>query len=279
MTTKMTRKEIAEQCSVCLNRKMDDEKGLLCGLTGEYGDFDERCRHFRADEREIEVKKCLNREYNFKAAVYILGLILVAMWIFPIFYLRDLSASFTWTIFILCITGTIAAVLALVRVFTIRRQRTEKPLTQQAIADAVRKEGFYPRQNGNWIKFKIQGYGYDIYYDGAKFSLSISFALSGEEDMDAMNEAAAFAMYDNFMIKILILEDQDGFPHIHFSVNSLMSSCQDLDRFFPDYLQIIHESVGRHRDRYYHIIEAKRHAEKDQAGGTGIPAPPSAAVS
>ena len=29
---------------------------------------------------------------------------------------------------------------------------------------------------------------------------------------------------------------------------------------------MIHESVGRHRDRYYHIIEAKRHAEKEQTG-------------
>ena len=36
----MTRKETVEYCSLSRNRKMDEGKGLVCGLTNEYADFE-----------------------------------------------------------------------------------------------------------------------------------------------------------------------------------------------------------------------------------------------
>jgi len=50
----MTREERLELCQVCTNRKMDWNKGLLCGLTGEMAAFEETCESFNQDEQEAE---------------------------------------------------------------------------------------------------------------------------------------------------------------------------------------------------------------------------------
>lgn len=269
---RMTRKEMVKYCSLCLNRKMDEERGLVCGLTGEYGDFDGLCGNFRADEREIEVERCLNKEYKFKTAAAVLGLIVFIIWIAPIFFMREWPFALKWTILALCIAGTIAAFLSLARVLMIKRSESERKLTMQDVADAVRKEGYFPqKQDGNWIMFKIQGYKYLVYYDSARFMIYTRFVLTGEEDMAVMKEAAISVMDNNFMAKILLLEDEDKSNVIQFSVGSLVSSQPDFDRFFPHYLQMLNEAMEKHYKVYRRIIKEK-HTETLQADRAGFPA-------
>ncbi len=55
----MIREEHLEYCSVCLHRKMDMKKGLLCGLTQEYADFDTSCEQY---EQEHIVLKSGSKE-------------------------------------------------------------------------------------------------------------------------------------------------------------------------------------------------------------------------
>ncbi len=43
-------------CQVCKHRKMDLQKGLLCGLTNEFADFDDECPTFDKDMQEAEVR-------------------------------------------------------------------------------------------------------------------------------------------------------------------------------------------------------------------------------
>ena len=46
----MTREEQLVFCKQCINRKMDMQSGLLCGLTNEKADFEESCDDFVKDE-------------------------------------------------------------------------------------------------------------------------------------------------------------------------------------------------------------------------------------
>ena len=48
----MTLKERLEFCSVCEKRKMDFKTGLVCFLTNEKPDFEEKCQSFIKDEEE-----------------------------------------------------------------------------------------------------------------------------------------------------------------------------------------------------------------------------------
>lgn len=46
----MTRQEQLIFCKKCINRKMDTQQGLLCGLTGNKANFTNECPDFKRDE-------------------------------------------------------------------------------------------------------------------------------------------------------------------------------------------------------------------------------------
>ncbi len=48
----MTRKEHLKFCSICHNRKMNFEQGLLCQLTDKKADFEGDCADFKKDNEE-----------------------------------------------------------------------------------------------------------------------------------------------------------------------------------------------------------------------------------
>jgi hypothetical protein len=53
----MTREQHLSYCKICLNRKMDLKKGLVCNLTNEIADFQETCENFKEDpikKKELE---------------------------------------------------------------------------------------------------------------------------------------------------------------------------------------------------------------------------------
>lgn len=58
----MDREEQIKICQQCKNRKMDFSKGLLCGLTDEFGDFETQCPQFNEDETS-GLKHTTNQAY------------------------------------------------------------------------------------------------------------------------------------------------------------------------------------------------------------------------
>ena len=56
----MTREERLKYCSICKNREMNIQRGMLCGLSHEYASFESACSDFNADDAAI--KKQLERE-------------------------------------------------------------------------------------------------------------------------------------------------------------------------------------------------------------------------
>jgi len=50
----MKRKEQLKFCRICIHRKLDLKKGLICQLTNSHPDFDERCENFKEDQQEKE---------------------------------------------------------------------------------------------------------------------------------------------------------------------------------------------------------------------------------
>ena len=59
----MNREEQLKFCKVCVNRKMDISRGLLCGLTNEKADFEESCPDYKED---VEAKN-----QTFEAGQYV----------------------------------------------------------------------------------------------------------------------------------------------------------------------------------------------------------------
>ncbi|MGK0325942.1 MAG: hypothetical protein ACJA2M_002516 [Polaribacter sp.] len=52
----MTLEERLDFCKICENRKIDLKVGLICSLTNEKPEFDNKCEFFIKDEKEAERK-------------------------------------------------------------------------------------------------------------------------------------------------------------------------------------------------------------------------------
>ncbi len=62
----MKREEHLEYCKICLNRKVDFHKGMICSLTNEIANFDPTCKDFKEDPIELEkrTKQKVQTEFN-----------------------------------------------------------------------------------------------------------------------------------------------------------------------------------------------------------------------
>ena len=49
----MTREEKSKYCSVCKNRKLDLDRGIICSLTGDIAMFDNECENLVVDQEEV----------------------------------------------------------------------------------------------------------------------------------------------------------------------------------------------------------------------------------
>ena len=61
-TATLTEKKRKEQCITCLNRKQSLKDGLRCGLTENKPDYNTNCDNFKADEKEVERRKQLDKD-------------------------------------------------------------------------------------------------------------------------------------------------------------------------------------------------------------------------
>ena len=52
----MTRKEQLKFCKVCINSKMNREKGLICKLTDAQAKFEIECKDFKSDTINVEIE-------------------------------------------------------------------------------------------------------------------------------------------------------------------------------------------------------------------------------
>lgn len=57
----MTREEHLKFCSICKKRQMDIQRGVVCSLTNEYADFEEKCIDFEVDE-DAAVKELVKQQ-------------------------------------------------------------------------------------------------------------------------------------------------------------------------------------------------------------------------
>lgn len=48
----MTREERVKICETCKHCQKDIERGILCGLTNEYADFDDKCHLYEPSEKQ-----------------------------------------------------------------------------------------------------------------------------------------------------------------------------------------------------------------------------------
>ena len=148
---------------------------------------------------------------------------------------------------------------------------SDKPAEPNAITLAdvemcIRKEGYVPQVEEDRVMFKIAGERYDVYYQDEKFTLVKRFGLSEDVDKNLLLKACAQAHDEIFMFRSYTHTFDTNTTVLCFEVETYVNSCFELERYFPQYLNVINHAIERQREIYQQLLEESKPQEDEKSG-------------
>lgn len=260
----MTRKEQLEYCTVCKNRKMDFKRGLVCSLTDDYADFDPVCENYAQDVVEKQ-SKSIENEVNKGGGL--IGILWLLIPIAAFFVFLSCLLIPTWSALVYIVLGLNVLAIAAIIVFNVlylkklyKKKDADSNLTIDKIMDYIRKEGYYPQKVDKSIVFKIQGEPFEVFYSHDGLFYLIRRYLLNKEDKPAAEKAAFATMASTRLIKIYTMIDDD-YNWLVFDICTYETSSSGFEHRFSHYMEILLESINRHR---YHFTKIAEESVKEE---------------
>lgn len=139
----------------------------------------------------------------------------------------------------------------------IQQEQTRK-VTQGDIEMCIRKEGYIPQVEDDMTFFKISGERFDVMYQDQKFTLAKRFGLSEDTDIDMLLKACSQTQDEIFMFRSYVHQYDNGQCMICFEVETYLDSVAELEKYFPQYLNVLLHAVERQREIYYQMKETEQ---------------------
>ena len=139
----------------------------------------------------------------------------------------------------------------------IQQEQTRK-VTQGDIEMCIRKEGYIPQVEDDMTFFKISGERFDVMYQDQKFTLGKKFGLSDDTDIDMLLRASSQTQDEIFMFRSYVHKYDNGQCMICFEVETYLDSVAELEKYFPQYLNVLLHAVERQREIYYQMKETEQ---------------------
>lgn len=134
-------------------------------------------------------------------------------------------------------------------------EQETQPVKLTDIELCIRKEGFVPIQENNYISFKVSGEEVNVFYDDEKLSLVRTYGLDNEVNIDVLSRACSMLHDSTFLIRSSIHKYDNNQMGLVFEVQTMISSPAQLDRYFGRYLNLLYHGIERHRDFYGKLLE------------------------
>ena len=136
----------------------------------------------------------------------------------------------------------------------VQQEQTRK-VTKGDIEMCIRKEGYIPQIEDDITFFKISGERFDVMYQDQKFTLGKRFGLSEDTDIDMLLRASSQTQDEIFMFRSYVHQYDNGQCMICFEVETYLDSVAELEKYFPQYLNVLLHAVERQREIYYQMKE------------------------
>lgn len=141
----------------------------------------------------------------------------------------------------------------------------DKPISPETIEMCIRKEGYVPQSEDDFISFKIAGERYEVYYQDEKFTLAKRFGLSEDTNRVLLMDASSQAQDEIFMFRSYVHTYDNGQSTLCFEVETYLSSTAELEKFFPQYLNVLLHAVDRQREIYFQMSETEKKKAEESA--------------
>lgn len=261
---------IYDYCQNCNHRKFDPQRGIVCGLTDDKGDFWYDCERFEPSETYIarkraekETQQTAKENSEGLKIGFVAGGILVYLWCLISQLWSD--DNFPATIWVLLAAGVTLAGAGAVYYFYCRSQLkkiTFGRLTRKKILNMLRVEGYVPHidEDGD-IQFKADGHRCYIQYQdqNPRFILRADWACQ-KERIALMRAFAEQVMREFVVVKVLVsdyIEERQS-AVISISVEALISYEAEMSERLSDFIRIIEAAR-------YRLSEMRQKYEAEQS--------------
>ena len=128
-------------------------------------------------------------------------------------------------------------------------------ITLADVEMCIRKEGYVPQVEEDRVMFKIAGERYDVFYQDDKFTLIKRFTLADDVNKELLLKACAQAHNEIFMFRSYTHTLENSTTLLCFEVETYVTSLAELEKFFPQYLNVINHAIVRQKEIYHQMIE------------------------
>ena len=222
----------------------------------------------------------LEKEYRKWSAVALCGAMTLLMSIVAIDIFLEFDFSKNMYVMSIVSTACLLAIISMswIRLLNCKLMRTDlfetpkptdkpvdaKPITLADVEMCIRKEGYIPQAEEDRVIFKIAGERYDVYYQDEKFTLVKRFVLSEDVDKDLHLKACAQAHDEIFMFRSYTHTYDANTTMLCFEVETYVNSLPELERYFPQYLNVINHAIERQREIYQQLLEESKPQQEDK---------------
>lgn len=141
-----------------------------------------------------------------------------------------------------------------------------RAITMDDVDMCIRKEGYIPQPYEDHIFFKVAGERYDVYYQDEKFTLTKRFGLNEEVNRDLLLKACSQAHDEIFMFRSYIHTYDADTTALCFDVETYVNSLSELERYFPQYMNVLNRAIGRQREIYNQMVDEINSQEEKKVG-------------
>ena len=143
----------------------------------------------------------------------------------------------------------------------------DNTITLDTLEMCIRKEGYVPQSEEGHVTFKIAGERYEVYYQEDKFTMVKKYVIGDGADKELLMKACSQAQDEIFMFRSYVHTCDNGQSVLCFEVETYLSSRFELEKYFPQYLNVLLHAVDRQREIYFQMKEAQ-HKKLDERTDT-----------
>ena len=133
----------------------------------------------------------------------------------------------------------------------------DRILSLEDIEYSIRKEGYIPfMQDDRLLTFKADGVEFRAFYEDDKFILITTYLVDDNDDVDLLLKSCSLAQGKVILFRSYLHECCSGQTGISFEIVQFVHSVNELERFFPELLNVLLYSIKTQREIYVSLCES-----------------------
>lgn len=141
----------------------------------------------------------------------------------------------------------------------------DHPICLDDISYVIRREGYTPQkgEDEHTVFFNISGQPFEVRYEHECFTIRRHYNIGEEINLNSLRKAAVITEEELYLIKVYVPTHEDGSSSIVFEVPLFICSAKELAHHFPRCLNLLLNSIQRHRE-LYNEMEEKRQQKHEE---------------